>query len=47
MDAEFLMNIYTLHVRPLIEYASSLWNVGYLGDVRLLKNEEGTEEMDT
>merc|ERR1719341_1430248 len=36
-DADFLMNIYTLHVRPLIEYASALWNVGYLGDVRLLE----------
>ena len=31
------MNVYTLHVRTLIEYASSLWNVGYLGDVRLLE----------
>ena len=36
-NAEFLMNIYMLHMRPLIEYASSLWNVGYMGDMRLLK----------
>ena len=27
-NAEFLMNIYTLFMRPLIEYAFSLWNVG-------------------
>ena len=36
-NAEFLLNIYMLHVRPLMEYASSLWNVGYMGDMRLLE----------
>ena len=35
--AEFLMNIYTLHASPLIEYAISLWNVVYMSDVRLLE----------
>ena len=34
---QFLMNIYRLHVRPILEYASPLWNVGYLGDVRKLE----------
>ena len=33
----FLMNVYRSHVRPLLEYASPLWNVGYLGDVRKLE----------
>ena len=34
---DFLMNVYRLHVRPILEYASPLWNVGYLGDVRKLE----------
>ena len=33
----FIMNVYRSHVRPLLEYASPLWNVGYLGDVRKLE----------
>ena len=36
-DPKFLMNIYTSHIRPKLEYASSLWNVEYLGDLRLLE----------
>ena len=36
-DEKFLINIYTSHVRPKLEYASPLWNVGYLGDLRLLE----------
>ena len=37
MYAVFLMNIYTSDIRPLIEYCSCLWSVGYLGDMRLLE----------
>ena len=36
-DEKFLMNIYTSHIRPQMEYASGLWNTGYLGDLRLLE----------
>ena len=36
-DSTFLMNVYTSHVQPKLEYASSLWNVGYLGDLRLFE----------
>ena len=31
------MSIYTSHIRPLLEYASCVWNTGYLGDLRLLE----------
>ena len=31
------MNIYTTYVRPQMEYASCLWNVGYVGDLQLLE----------
>ena len=32
-----MMNIYLSHVRPLIDYASSLWNVGYIGDIKKIE----------
>ena len=37
-DADFMMDIYMTHLRPLLEYASPLWNVGYIGDMRLLES---------
>ena len=36
-EADFMMNIYRAYIRPQLEYCSSLWNVGYLGDMRLLE----------
>ena len=36
-DAEFVLNIYTMHVRPILEYGSSVWNTGYLGDLHALE----------
>ena len=36
-DADFLMNIYCSHVRPKLEYCSPLWNLGYMGDTRMLE----------
>ena len=52
-DPEFLLSIYTLHIRPLIEYGSCLWNTGYIGDLKLLeriqrrwtRSVEGMEEL--
>ena len=35
-NSEFLTNICTLHLKPLFEYVSSLWNIGYLRDAKLL-----------
>ena len=31
------MKVYMYHVRPQLEYGLPLWNLGYLGDVRLLE----------
>ena len=39
-DEDFLMNIYKFHVHPLLEYCSSLWNLGYIGDVKLLEGQQ-------
>ena len=33
--SEFIMNVYTAHVRPQFDYASCLWNTGYIGDLKL------------
>ena len=37
-DAEFMVTLWVTHIRPLIEYASCVWNVGYLGDLRRLES---------
>ena len=34
---EFIMNIYVMHVRPLLDYASQIWNLGYSCDLKLLE----------
>ena len=36
-DADFLMNIYKSHIRPVLDYASPLWNMQYIGDTKLLE----------
>ena len=36
-DQEFLLNIYLANIRPKLEYASTLWNTGYAGDLRKLE----------
>ena len=37
-SANFMMNILTVHLRPVLEYASPLWNTGYKGDLVLLES---------
>ena len=34
---EFMLFLWTTHVRPVIEYGSCLWNTGYLTDISLLE----------
>ena len=36
-DPDFLVDLYTTHVRPKLEYASQVWNTGYLSDSSLLE----------
>ena len=35
---KFMKNLLTSHLRPLLEFASPVWNTGYLGDLRLLES---------
>ena len=37
-DATFMVPLFTTHVRPLLEYSSALWNLGYIGDIKLLES---------
>ena len=37
---KFMLFFYTKHVRPIMEYASCVWNTGYVDDLRSL---EGTQ----
>ena len=32
-----MIKVYLSHIRPVLEYGSSVWNMGYLGDLRLLE----------
>ena len=37
-DASFMMPLFITHIRPLLEYASSVWNTGYVEDMRSLES---------
>ena len=36
-SSEFMAKIFVTHVRPIIDYASVVWNTGFIGDVQLLE----------
>ena len=50
---EFMMALFISHIRPLLEFSSCVWNVGYVGDLKLLervqrrwtKRIDGLDEM--
>ena len=35
---DFMITIFVSHIRPILDYASSVWSMGYLGDVRKLES---------
>ena len=53
-SASFMVSLWVTHIRPVLDYCSTVWNTGYLGDLRLLesvqrrwtKQIEGCEELD-
>ena len=53
-DASFLIPLYVAHIRPILEYCSSVWNLGYITDINLLesvqrrwtRNIRGMEHLD-
>ena len=34
----FMITLFISHIRPILDYCSTLWNYGYLGDVRKLES---------
>ena len=34
---EFMVTLFVSHIRPILEYCSTVWNLGYLGDARKLE----------
>ena len=34
----FMVSLFVSHIRPVIDFCSSIWNEGYLGNVRLLES---------
>ena len=36
-DPDFMVQLYVSHIRPLLEYCSTVWNLGYVGDLQKLE----------
>ena len=36
-SSDFMLAILKSHIRPILEFGSTVWNTGYLGDLRLLE----------
>ena len=45
---EFMLTLFVSHIRPIIDYCSCVWNVGYLEDIRKLESiqRRWTREID-
>ncbi|KAK3886186.1 hypothetical protein Pcinc_009646 [Petrolisthes cinctipes] len=37
-SSDFMVTILKSHIRPVLEFVSTVWNTGYLGDLRLLES---------
>lgn len=37
-DSDFMLSLYISHIRPLLEFGSTVWNTGYQGDLKLLES---------
>lgn len=37
-DKDFMVTLFKSHIRPLIEFGSTVWNTGYLNDLKLLES---------
>ncbi len=37
-----MVTLYITHIRPLLEFASCVWNTGFVGDLRLLESVQRT-----
>ena len=54
MMLNYLIPLYMTHIRPILEYCSSVWNLGYIADINLFesvqrrwtKNIRGMEHLD-
>ena len=34
----FMVSLFVFHIRPIMNLCSNVWNIGYLGDLRLLES---------
>ena len=43
-----MLIIYNAHIRPPLEFSSTVWNTGYVGDLKLLESVQRrwTKQMD-
>ena len=37
-EQSFMVSLFVSHIRPIMDYCSVLWNLGYLGDVRKMES---------
>ena len=46
-NARFMVTLFVSHIRPLLDHASRVWNVGYLGDAQQLESVQRRWIMET
>ena len=37
-EKSFMVSLFVSHVRPILDYCSSVWSLGFVGDVRMLES---------